>query len=77
MHMRPFAFLALAASSLLFAGCATTSDPGWQGRDATAYNAAVSACRNETATSPADLREDRFDACMSRHGWTRGEGRGD
>lgn len=77
MRIRPFASLALAAVAMLFAGCATTSDPGWHGKDATAYDAAVAACRNETATSPADLREDRFDACMSRHGWTRGQGRGD
>jgi hypothetical protein len=77
MRIRTFSVTASAALAVLLAGCATTRDPGWQGRGATPFDAAQVECRAEAAVSPESHREARFTACMARHGWTRGGGRGD
>lgn len=68
MRIRHFAcFVALVAS-----GCATTHVPGWQGRDAAAFGTADSLCAAEAKERGAAERQFAYDACMARHGWTRG-----
>jgi len=76
MRFRPIA-VAVAVLAVLAAGCATISDPGWQGTGATPFDAAQAECRDEAAALPQDSRDERFKACMAGHGWTPGGATGD
>lgn len=77
MRIQPFAVAASAALALMFAGCATTRDLGWQGQGATPFDAAQAECRAEATASPESGREGRFTACMAGQGWSRGGTRDD
>ena len=57
---------------LTVAGCATTYAPGWEGEGATPFDTAEALCREEAqAAEPGADREQVFERCMARHGWTR------
>jgi len=63
-----------ACMLLVLQACAATRDPGWQGQDASVFGSADSTCAAETRDlSPAE-RDLAYQACMGRHGWTRGSG---
>ena len=53
------------------AGCASTGDAGWQGRDAQPFDAAKAQCEAEAAASGGDAGPAAFEACMQAKGWTR------
>ncbi len=63
------------APVLLLAGCATTTEPGWQGTGARPFDGARASCQAPVQAS-ADEAEAQgataFAACMRTHGWTRG-----
>lgn len=71
MRVSPLAVVTVACASML-AACATT-DPGWSGEGAVPFDTAQVECRAEVASASAEMRESRFEACMARRGWTRGE----
>lgn len=64
--------LVATSLSLSLAGCAATSEPGWQGKDATAFGTAETLCQGEAADVAGSERDFVFRACMARHGWTPG-----
>lgn len=64
--MMKFASAAIAAA-LLMSACASTSDPGWTGTDATPFDAAKARCEIETQTTEGET----FEACMAGLGWRR------
>lgn len=64
--------LALSAAALALAACATTSHDGWTGTDASPFDGAEQACRNEARLATEATRASVFEACMARYGWRRG-----
>lgn len=53
--------------AFLLAACASTSDPGWTGTDATPFDAAKARCEIETQTTEGEA----FELCMAALGWRR------
>ena len=58
-------------AALALAGCAATTEPGWEGDQATPFDTAEALCREEAqAEQPGADRDQTFERCMARHGWT-------
>ncbi len=61
------------APVLLLVGCATTTEPGWQGNGAKPFDGARASCQAQVqAISDPAQSAAAFEACMRTHGWTRG-----
>ena len=54
-------------AAVFAAACASTSEPGWTGSNATPFDTAKARCEIETQT----LEGEAFERCMAALGWTR------
>lgn len=67
----PLPSAVVLAAAFLTGACATTQ-PGWTGSGATAFETAEALCRSRAReVRNPEAREAAFLVCMSEHGWTR------
>jgi hypothetical protein len=58
---------ALVAAALVLSACASSSEPGWTGTDATPFDSATARCQIETQ----QVEGEAFERCMEALGWRR------
>ena len=71
--MRILVATAWLAAILAVPGCASVSDPGWQGQGAEPFDGAREACEQASrqAGGDAEVRKAAFEGCMAEKGWHR------